>query len=126
MDHACAVCGESDQLLRDCKYCTAVYCGKHALPENHNCPGLDKIEDEEEWFRESETGIPTYRGEEVRPRPEPIDNEEITTYGSADPQFDSSPDVAPDGSIVRDEPDDDGETTHGVLKRLVSSLKFWT
>lgn len=125
----CAVCGESGELLRDCKYCTGVYCPDHALPESHDCPGVAEIEDRDEWFRDRETNVPTYRGEEVRPRPEPLTSDEVTTYGSVEADFESSPDVAVDGSIVRDdETDSDAQSNdgHGLLTRVVTALKFWS
>jgi hypothetical protein len=39
MEWDCAICGGSAATIRDCKYCTGVYCSDHALPEKHNCPG---------------------------------------------------------------------------------------
>ena len=128
MKNRCAVCGESDEILRDCKYCTGAYCPEHALPENHDCPGMAEIKQKDEWVRDRETNIPTYRGKEVRPRPEPLDSNEITTYGSAEVEFESSPDVAPDGSIVREDTVDETKQSDetGLLTKIVSTLKFWS
>jgi len=128
MTNQCAVCGRSDELLRDCKYCTGVYCPDHALPESHDCPGLAELKEQDEWVRDRETNIPTYRGPEVRPRPEPLETDDVTTYGSTEVEFESSPDVAPDGSIVGEETNDEprGADEAGRLSKLVSTLKFWT
>ncbi|SDG32860.1 AN1-type zinc finger domain-containing protein [Halorientalis regularis] len=127
MSGQCAVCEASDVLLRDCKYCTGAYCPGHALPEKHDCPGLAKIKDKEQWVRDRETNIPTYRGEEVRPRPDPLDEDEITTYGSAEAEFESSPDVAVDGSIAGDSATESGEqpSEPSVVQKIVSRFKFW-
>jgi hypothetical protein len=128
MPNQCAVCSEHDELLRDCKYCTGVYCPDHALPENHGCPGLAEFEAEDEWVRDRETNVPTVRDDDVRPRPEPLDSDDVTTYGSAESSFESSPDVAVDGSIARDDPSETTptESDEGIVARFLSTLKFWS
>lgn len=128
MTSQCAVCGESDELLRNCKYCSGVYCADHALPENHDCPGLVEIESQEGWVRDHRTRVPTCEGEDVESRPEPLGSSEITTYGSVEPDFESSPDVAVDGSIIGEDDGDDDKPdgNEGFLPKLISSLKFWS
>jgi len=36
----CAVCGDHEGLNNRCNYCDRSHCQEHALPENHDCPGL--------------------------------------------------------------------------------------
>ena len=36
----CDRCGSATDLPYRCHYCGGQFCGKHRLPENHNCPGL--------------------------------------------------------------------------------------
>ena len=39
----CAYCGEDESLPYNCRYCGGQFCSTHRLPENHECPGLDRI-----------------------------------------------------------------------------------
>lgn len=39
----CEFCGEEVTLPYKCGYCGSLFCSRHRLPENHSCPGLDKI-----------------------------------------------------------------------------------
>jgi hypothetical protein len=38
----CKLCGEDLFLPHWCKYCGDVFCVKHTLPENHNCPDVPR------------------------------------------------------------------------------------
>lgn len=38
----CAICGKEVLLPYTCSYCNLTFCGKHRLPENHQCTGLPK------------------------------------------------------------------------------------
>ena len=53
--------------------------------------------------------------------PDAMDSEEIRTYGSKQPEYESSSDVAADGSIKRGETDDDSQP--GFIRRLVQCLR---
>lgn len=46
----CDYCGKETELAFKCKYCGNVFCAKHRLPENHECPGL---EEENEKLRDN-------------------------------------------------------------------------
>jgi membrane associated rhomboid family serine protease len=39
----CSICGKKEMLPYKCKYCGWTYCSEHRLPENHDCPGLEKL-----------------------------------------------------------------------------------
>lgn len=39
----CDRCGEVETLPYTCHYCGGRFCSTHRLPENHDCPGLDRI-----------------------------------------------------------------------------------
>lgn len=43
MANICSICGKNEMLPYKCNYCGWTYCSKHRLPENHNCPGLEKL-----------------------------------------------------------------------------------
>jgi membrane associated rhomboid family serine protease len=43
MSDICSICGKKEMLPYKCKYCGWTYCSEHRLPENHNCPGLEKL-----------------------------------------------------------------------------------
>ncbi len=43
MANICSICGKKEMLPYKCKYCGWTYCSEHRLPENHNCPGLEKL-----------------------------------------------------------------------------------
>jgi hypothetical protein len=43
MADICSICGKKEMLPYKCKYCGWTYCSEHRLPENHNCPGLEKL-----------------------------------------------------------------------------------
>ncbi len=53
----CSLCGETETLPFTCKFCGRKFCGEHRLPENHQCPGLEKFKENrtkgiEEWIYE--------------------------------------------------------------------------
>ena len=31
------------RIIGDCKYCSSQYCGKHRLPEDHNCKNIQAV-----------------------------------------------------------------------------------
>ncbi len=44
----CDYCGEEVSLPYTCGYCGGSFCPRHRLPENHECEGLEKIDEESE------------------------------------------------------------------------------
>lgn len=53
----CAYCSAKERLPFRCKFCGEQFCGKHRLPENHSCIGLEKFKEEsrkepEKWIYE--------------------------------------------------------------------------
>jgi len=56
------------------------------------------------------------------PTPEPMDTDDVQTYGRTEPEYQSAPDVALDGSIRREETDSrDG--SQGLLARVRQWLR---
>jgi predicted nucleic acid binding AN1-type Zn finger protein len=47
---ACNRCGASLIDPRPCSYCGAYFCGKHQLPERHDCTGVEGWERRGERF----------------------------------------------------------------------------
>jgi len=41
----CDICGKEEYLPYRCKYCGGVFCYEHRLPENHNCPGIRRVDE---------------------------------------------------------------------------------
>lgn len=51
----CDFCGKKVDTPFDCNYCEGSFCGKHKLPPNHNCAGL------EEWEKYSGPGVQSHQ-----------------------------------------------------------------
>ncbi|WP_096393682.1 AN1-type zinc finger domain-containing protein [Halorubrum trapanicum] len=107
-DGQCIVCGSSantDGMPYRCAYCGDPVCSDHRLPENHGCSGERLAADED----------PEDRG------PQPMDSEDVTTMGTTPTETgQSSPDVALDGSIARDDPaEQDDEESESWWRRLL-------
>lgn len=107
----------------NCNYCSGDFCSNHRLPENHSCPGLRNAtsqgpdfrgltgesgilgsifgwgdeDDGDGIARETHPGMKTYDGDMD------IDGRrgETAAPGSASYEPESSPDVAPNGSVAR-------------------------
>lgn len=130
----CDRCRGDDKLAYSCNYCSGSFCTSHRLPENHNCQGLrsanthgpdfrstddsssilgrifgDSKDESDVIAREHHAGMKTYGGS--------LDPGEPTQpTGGANPRNyepESSPDVAPDGSIVRAGEDNPGQAPTG-------------
>jgi|AntDeeMinimDraft_5_1070356.scaffolds.fasta_scaffold52546_1 hypothetical protein len=102
----CQYCRDEGARFR-CNWCGQTVCGQHRLPENHGCDGSQyQVSDDQEAAVE------------------PIDRDAIgRTGGRPTGDFgESSPDVRPDGSIVRDDKDDEDDEQE---RSLVDRLLFW-
>ncbi len=53
----CDYCGKNTSLPYTCGYCGGTFCGKHRLPENHECEGLDEISEKSEASDEIYRGV---------------------------------------------------------------------
>ncbi|MFU1782602.1 AN1-type zinc finger domain-containing protein [Haloarcula japonica] len=149
MSEQCAVCSESDQLLHDCNYCKKAYCPEHTLPEKHKCVGLKQHDTDTETIPDNAQNVSGTANNIKKPdierisdeksssqddnvgsktRPEPLSEDEVTTYGGSRGEFESSPDIAADGSLKTDESNiaENPDSKAGILQRLLSTLKFWT
>jgi hypothetical protein len=102
----CHICGEAtnvDGAPYRCSYCQRDVCETHRLPENHWCIPPDVDEERVDERR---------RADLTRKR----------LPGRSRTSTSRSPDVAPDGSIVRDEVEqEEPDTRHW----LFSKLFFW-
>lgn len=98
----CYVCDSDRGLSYTCNYCDREYCSEHRLPEAHECHGLRKK------------------------NPSTHDTVEPTVMGTTpDPDYESSPDVAPDGRIAatsRTSNDTAGSPTTGDRFRVYLTL----
>lgn len=140
----CSVCNE-DGLTRNCNHCGREVCSTHTLPEKHNCPAIAhagndtkplqsdinaKLSDETADANSSRDKSRTDSGDSRQPSnldrsPASNNTDKVTER----PGGDSSPDVAPDGSIAEPStistPDADTQTSTGLRERLQSAkLKF--
>jgi hypothetical protein len=150
MSEQCSVCGESDELLHDCNYCKRAYCSEHTLPEKHDCAGLKQAETDGNLIPDNTKNISGADSSVQKPdieriggdknraqqggskdrehSPEPLSDDEITTYGGGKGEFDSSPDVAADGSLKSKEHNkvDQSHSERGIIQKLISVIKFWS
>ncbi len=75
--HDCEFCGKSTKMPFNCSHCNGIFCGKHRLPENHNCSivggnvGYSK--------GRGSTHVPVYTGykDSAREKYETEENEEL-------------------------------------------------
>lgn len=121
---SCEYCSEGiDALAYECNYCSQSFCRSHRLPEVHDCPRISHARPPSSTPGEADAMIDQSRGaernkgenirgadidlQELRRRAEaeaegqPYSVAEIqhTVGTTPDSNFDSSPDVAVDGSI---------------------------
>lgn len=101
----CTVCGDDERLEFVCKLCGRSHCPDHQLPENHGCPGLETYERNPSWFHTTEATVEggTERARRFQRRaPEALERRDIGHLPgtTAEPKYDSGPDVATDGSAV--------------------------
>ena len=121
---ACAYCGdEMDEFAFECNYCGEHHCRSHRLPERHDCTQISIAQPPSAKRQESGQGSRSSRKTRAT---EFIDRDEIEqlrnvpdekTYSTVeikhtvgttkDPEYLSSPDVAPDGSLRESEVPDD-------------------
>jgi len=110
-----------DSLAFECNYCDGVFCTEHRLPERHDCKALENPE----LFRKQLGGQSTKSGEppklenidlkseshysEIDVEPMELTREQTVGTTSKSPISDSSPDVAPDGSLVYEDDDTEEE-----------------
>lgn len=107
---ACDYCGSENDFGYTCKLCSRTHCQSHRLPENHDCPNLNRAlppgrtiaddTDEREW---SEKPYLLERSIDRLPssNPEPLPSADVPTYGTPPKEdLDSGPDMAPDGSLI--------------------------
>lgn len=132
---ACEYCSEDiDALAYECDYCSQSFCRSHRLPEEHDCQRLSDARPPSSTPSEADATIDQSRGaernkgedlrsadvdlKELRERAEaeaegqPYSVAEIqhTVGTTPDSNFDSSPDVAVDGSIKQTDSEQDDTT----------------
>ncbi|WP_128226543.1 AN1-type zinc finger protein [Halobacteriaceae archaeon SHR40] len=108
---ACNICGADDNFNFECSRCGGHFCGDHRHPENHDCDG---------GF------VGEYNTDKDR-GPEPM---KVQTRTASTPDSDfgnSSPDVAPDGSIKREEnsEQEEAEIDDSIFTRFYRYIRFW-
>lgn len=113
---SCEYCGKSTgELAFECNYCGTSFCQTHRLPEAHDCTNIsdarpptsatDEADAFTDWSRGAES-TDEIDLEELRERakhenqPYSVVEVEETVGTTPEPDFDSSPDVAVDGSIA--------------------------
>lgn len=138
----CTVCGTSNVLTRTCNYCGRTFCSTHTLPENHDCSGIEGVGEQTKHLQSeidaklkgelsgertaldgeepTESPASDSRGERVR-EAEANPNREKTAPRDSPRVGDSGPDVAPDGSLVREENELDSELER--IRRNASDLR---
>lgn len=106
----CDYCLDKEARFR-CNWCDRAYCGHHRLPENHDCDGS-----QHEYQESNQNTV------------DPMDSNSIERTGKR-PTGDfgeSSPNVAPDGSIVRGGNGSDSQNEDADQSpTLIDKLLFW-
>lgn len=113
---SCEYCDGSTGILAfECNYCGSVFCQSHRLPETHDCPNISQARPPTSTAHDAEAFTDWSRGaesvdeidlEELPDRakhenqPYSIVEVEETVGTTPEPDFESSPDVAVDGSIA--------------------------
>lgn len=101
----CTVCGDCARLSFVCKLCGEANCSEHQLPENHGCFGLEVYDRDESWFHTEEAIVEAGTAEASRYRqeaPVAIEKGDLGHLPGTrpDPEYNTSPDVAADGSVI--------------------------
>lgn len=123
----CVLCDGDDNLPNRCKFCKQVFCGEHRLPESHDCPGLDLAERQTKPMQRLQDAMGSEEARDEK-KYEVVDPSSVEIgsrpdIGSVDePEYESSPDVAPDGSIVRDADNSEPSSSTGRETISVASV----
>lgn len=117
---SCGYCGDTTgDLAFECDYCGISFCQSHRLPEAHDCTNISDARPPTSAAQEADAFSDRSRGAEstedidlaeLRERAKNDDQDQPysvvevdhTVGTTPDPDFDSSPDVAVDGSIARE------------------------
>ncbi|WP_424001016.1 CAP domain-containing protein [Haloarcula salina] len=141
----CNICGEDGGLSNNCTYCQGTFCSEHVLPEKHNCPALHSAETLGPEFRQAKSdvvlgendGSPSEHTSGPPRKPdlddsgtkddESADQEDTEPANEAHPpsrerQYESSPDVATDGSIVSGDASESASHTASSLVEPIQKL----
>ena len=126
----CEACGETDSIPHTCSRCGQSFCVSHRLPESHDCAGLEAERKIRQIKREAGESGPWFKDEfhlsnvgedqsrttddagsssgrwESYGRPEKSQKSETLKQAAKraeekrTPDYEQTPDVAPDGSLV--------------------------
>lgn len=126
---SCEYCGESiDALAFKCDYCSHSFCQSHRLPERHDCSQIVYARPPASSRKDADAFIDWSRGarsvedidlQQLRERakkedkPYSVVEVEQTVGSTPEPDFDSSPDVAIDGSIAGKTNSTDSDVKNG-------------
>ncbi|HMB51618.1 MAG TPA: AN1-type zinc finger protein [Natronoarchaeum rubrum] len=116
-----------DELAFKCNYCDRVFCTEHRLPERHDCKALDnpqlfkknsrsdQDDDDNTSTTVAEVDLESDRHySEIDVEPMTVSREQTVGSTSKSPISDSSPDVAPDGSLVYSDDDTNEEEANSA------------
>lgn len=116
---ACGVCGASNELLFECRYCGGAYCPEHRLPEGHDCDGVRFSSDPGKRFESKFSGEVVEKGEGIEP-PEPF-KPKCTVGTTPEPEWGNpSPETKLKSAVEEKEPP--SATRESSLQRL---LRWW-
>jgi len=101
----CSYCGDADVLTRTCNRCGTETCSEHLLPENHDCAGLTHSQTNSRYLQsevDAKLGNDTAASHDTSNHTQ-TSTPANTNTAEVEPNYDSSPDVAPDGSLAEQE-----------------------
>ena len=144
---SCEHCGDSiDTLTYECNYCSQSFCRSHRLPETHDCPHVsdarpptsegstDRLHHTDSTsevdFRDEKVDLQELRERakaEAEGEPYSVAKVQHTVGTTPDSDFDSSPDVAIDGSIKQNDTQskssiDEQSDSTGVLNQKTGAV----
>lgn len=114
----CTVCRGSLSQPNACNYCEKTHCMEHRLPEKHDCTGARLKSQSDGWFKL----YPTVNQEQSTDKPASDSmkaTEEQIVGSTPNGTIQSSPDVAPDGSVVGAENENDEAHRNSWWQRLL-------
>lgn len=112
----CSKCGTEREMEYSCNYCGRTHCSKHRLPENHDCIGLGGAKALGPDFRQPRDKLSVF-GKLKKTLTSRFATSRRSSE-STDPEYESSPDVTPDGSIAGS----NNSTTTSKAKRLTETI----
>jgi hypothetical protein len=119
----CRICGDEARHPYTCKYCGGIHCSSHRLPENHHCSGVSKAKTLGPEFRDSSGQKVRKKRSRQSSRPKAAEVEHTTGNTPSDDELgESGPDVAIDGSLLKEDSTESVSQSSGIGAKVGTAL----